>query len=147
MPSKQPFWQSKTLEEMNLKEWESLCDGCGKCCMHKLEDDDTGEVYYTNVACRLLDHEKITCKKYSERKRFVPDCISLTPELLKNISWLPETCAYLLLKQGKQLPQWHHLISGNKNTIHEKGVSVRGNIVSEREAGDLKDHIVDYKTF
>ncbi len=138
-----PFWLTIALDKMSSEQWESLCDGCGKCCLHKLEDDDTGEVHYTNVSCRLLDTETVLCKNYGERKRFVPDCITLTPEKLKTINWLPATCAYLLIAQGQPLPRWHHLISGSKNTIHDQGFSVKGKIICEKEAGDLQDHIAD----
>lgn len=142
MTKEQPFWQTKSLEQMSTAEWESICDGCGKCCLHKLENVDTGEIHYTNVACRLLNCETVVCKNYDERKRFVPDCIHLTPEKLKTIPWLPNTCAYLLLEQGKPLPVWHHLITGDKKTMHKSGASVSGRVISEHDAGDLKDHVV-----
>lgn len=147
MTEKKPFWLDKSLDEMSPDQWESLCDGCGKCCLHKLEDEDTGDVHYTNVACRLLNIDTIRCDNYPMRKRFVPDCINLNPEKLKTINWLPETCAYLLLHEGKPLPQWHHLISGSYDTVHEIKKSIKGKIVSEKEASDLHDHIVDDGVF
>ena len=143
MNDEQAFWQTTPLDKMSKDEWESICDGCGKCCLHKLEDDDTGEVSYTNVACRLLDNETIKCKNYKERKRFVPDCMHLTPKKLKTITWLPSSCAYLLLEQGKPLPNWHHLVAGSKEAIHKANASIKGRIVSEHMAGDLQDHVVE----
>lgn len=143
------FWEQKTLEEMTSSEWESLCDGCGKCCLHKLEDEDTGEVYVCNVACRLLDLESCQCKDYPKRKQLVPDCTVLTPESLmrdkiKEFHWLPVTCAYRLLAEGKHLPEWHHLLSGSCASVHEAGISVCGRVVTEDEADDLHLHITDW---
>lgn len=147
MTKQKQFWQIKSLDQMSSEEWESLCDGCGKCCLHKLEDEDTGAVHYTNVACRLLNTDSIRCDNYEMRKRFVPDCINLTKKKIKTISWLPDTCAYLLLSKGKPLPQWHHLVSGSYDTVHEVGASVKDKIVSERDAGDLQDHVVKDDVF
>jgi uncharacterized cysteine cluster protein YcgN (CxxCxxCC family) len=137
------FWEEKTLEAMSRAEWESLCDGCGKCCIHKLEDEETGEVYPTNVACRLLDRRTGLCSDYRRRQAYVPECVRLTPAKLRDIDWLPSTCAYLLLAQGKPLPEWHPLISGDPETVHTAGISVRGWTVSEVDAGDLEQHIVE----
>ena len=137
------FWEDKTLEAMSRAEWESLCDGCGKCCIHKLEDEETGEVYPTNVACRLLDRRTGLCSDYRRRQAYVPECVRLTPAKLHGIDWLPSTCAYLLLAQGKPLPEWHPLISGDPETVHTAGISVRGWTVSEVDAGDLEQHIVE----
>lgn len=139
-----PFWRTKTLEEMSKDEWESLCDGCGKCCLHKLRDEDTDEVHHTNVACRLLDLETCRCSEYATRFRKVPDCVSLSPALLREIDWLPPSCAYRLVREGKDLPFWHPLRSGSDESVHEAGISGRGRIVSERDAAMLEDHLVDW---
>jgi len=140
----EPFWKTKTMSEMTPEEWESLCDGCGKCCVHKLEDWDTGEVSYTNVACRLLDLGSCRCGDYPNRKRFVPDCLILSVNALEEMDWLPETCAYRVVADGKDLAWWHPLVSGDPETVHQAGISVRGRVISERRAGDLTDHIVDW---
>ena len=140
----EPFWKTKTMSEMTLDEWESLCDGCGKCCVHKLEDWDTGEVSYTNVACRLLDLGSCRCTDYPNRKRFVPDCLILSVNAVEEMDWLPETCAYRLVAGGKDLAWWHPLVSGDAETVHQAGISVRGRVISERQAGDLADHVVDW---
>ena len=140
----EPFWKTKTMSEMTPEEWESLCDGCGKCCVHKLEDWDTGEVSYTNVACRLLDLGSCRCGDYPNRKRFVPDCLILSVNALEEMDWLPETCAYRVVADGKDLAWWHPLVSGDAETVHQAGISVRGRVISERRAGDLTDHIVDW---
>lgn len=138
-----PFWESKSLREMNRTEWESLCDGCGKCCIHKLEDEETGELHPTNVACRLLDRRTGRCSDYKHRKAHVPECVRLTPEKLDAIDWLPSTCAYLLLHHGEPLPGWHPLITGDPDSVHVAGMSVRGWTVSEDEAGDLEHHMIE----
>lgn len=137
-----PFWKAKTLEQMDNKEWESLCDGCGQCCLHKLEDDETGDVSYTNVACRLLDLETCRCTNYPRRKKLVPDCVILKPKDVSNFKWLPDTCAYRLISERKDLFPWHPLISGSNSMVHKAGISVSNKAVSEREAGDLQDHII-----
>ena len=137
------FWEEKPLAALTRDEWESLCDGCGKCCLHKLEDEETGEIYPTNVACRLLDRRNGLCRDYKNRKSLVPDCVRLTPEALRDIEWLPSTCAYRLVAEGKPLYDWHHLISGSRETVHEAGVSTRGWTVSEDDAGELEYHLVD----
>ena len=144
MSPPQPFWKSKTLEEMTSEEWESLCDGCGRCCLHKLRDDDTSALAFTNVACRLLDTHSCQCSDYQKRKRRVPDCVSLTPAVVRAIDWLPPSCGYRRLAEGKDLAWWHPLVSGDKNTVHEAGISVRDRVVSERSAGMLEAHIVDW---
>ena len=139
-----PFWRRKTLAEMTRGEWESLCDGCAKCCLDKLQDDDTGEISYTEVACRLLDLGTCRCTDYANRKRFVPDCVVLTPRTVARLSWLPSSCAYRLISEGRDLAWWHPLVSGDPETVHRAGVSVRGRAVPEALAGDLEDHIVHW---
>ncbi|MGV3769772.1 MAG: YcgN family cysteine cluster protein [Sphingobium phenoxybenzoativorans] len=136
------FWE-KPLEDLNRTEWEALCDGCGKCCLHKVEDEDTGNIYPTNVACRLLDRDTGRCCNYRNRRSFVPDCVRLTPEAVAKIVWLPRTCAYRLRADGDPLPDWHYLISGDRDAVHRAGESVRGWTVAEVEAGDLENHLVD----
>jgi uncharacterized protein len=121
-----PFWKTKRLSQMTQAEWESLCDGCGRCCLNKLEDIDTGATYFTNVACRLFDTASCRCKDYANRKRQVSDCVQLSPRNVKRIVWLPPTCAYRLVAEGKDLAWWHPLVSGSPETVHEAGVSVRG---------------------
>jgi uncharacterized protein len=137
------FWEEKPMQAMSRAEWEALCDGCGKCCLHKLEDEETGELFPTNVACRLLDRRSGLCRDYKNRKRFVPDCVRLTPEKLEELEWLPSTCAYRLIAAGEPLPDWHYLVSGSRETVHEAGQSVRGWTVSEDDANELEYHLVD----
>jgi len=139
-----PFWKTKTLRQMSEAEWETLCDGCAKCCLAKLVDDDTGEITYTSVACRLLDLGTCTCSNYTERKDLVPDCVQLKPGNVGMLAWLPSTCAYLLIHEGKDLPEWHHLVSGSKKTIHKTHQSVKDRVISEREAGDWEDYVIDW---
>lgn len=136
------FWE-QPLETLDRAQWEALCDGCGKCCLHKVEDADTGEVFATNVACRLLDRQTAQCSNYRHRRAYVPDCLRLTPAKLTNIAWLPQTCAYVLRAEGKPLPEWHHLVCGDREAVHRAGVSVRGWTISETIAGDLENHIVE----
>jgi uncharacterized cysteine cluster protein YcgN (CxxCxxCC family) len=144
MTDEPPFWEVKSLDEMNRAEWESLCDGCGKCCLHKLEDEDTGELLPTNVACKLLDRRSGQCSNYKHRHAFVPECVRLTPRKLRQIDWLPKTCAYRLLDEGQPLADWHPLISGDPESVHRAGISVRGWTVSEVDVGeDLEHHLVD----
>ena len=122
------FWTEKTLEEMTPEEWESLCDGCGRCCLVKLEDDDTAQIYATDVGCQLFDPESCRCQDYAHRSEKVSDCITLTPELVRNLPWLPPSCAYRLVMEGKDLPAWHPLQSGSPDSVHKAGISVRGRV-------------------
>lgn len=137
------FWQLP-LGDLTRAEWEALCDGCGRCCLHKIEDADTGEILETNVACRLLDPKTAQCSDYRNRKAFVPDCLRLTARIVQDVPWLPASCAYRLRADGKPLPQWHYLISGSRDTVVEAGASVVGRVVSETDAGPLEHHIVEW---
>ena len=141
MTGRAAFWRSKTLAEMTPVEWESLCDGCGQCCLHKIAQE-TGPALKTNVACRLLDGETCRCKNYARRKRIVRDCVVLTPENIGDLAWLPDTCAYRLVAAGQDLPAWHPLLTKDPESVHAAGISVRGRCISERYAGPLEDHIV-----
>ncbi|MFK7752663.1 MAG: YcgN family cysteine cluster protein [Sedimentitalea sp.] len=140
------FWEKKPLAQMSRDEWEALCDGCGKCCLNKLEDEDTGEIALTRVACRLLDDDSCRCAQYDIRHQFVPECIVLKPgNLAEHMHWIPQTCAYRLLYEGRPLYDWHPLISGNPDTVHHAGVSVRGLTVPEFEIPeeDWEDHLIE----
>jgi uncharacterized cysteine cluster protein YcgN (CxxCxxCC family) len=136
-----PFWRTKTLAQMSQTEWESLCDGCGQCCLHKVVQDD-GSTRRTNVSCRLLDTDTCRCRNYQRRKRIVRDCIVLTPDNVPDLHWLPDTCGYRLVAAGKNLHPWHPLISGTPESVHTAGISVRGRCISERDAGPLEDHVI-----
>lgn len=142
--TQQAFWKTKTLAEMSEAEWESLCDGCGKCCLHKLEDVDTGDIAFTNVACRLLDLDSVQCRDYPNRKRHVPDCVKLGVREASSLSWLPDSCSYRLVARGQSLPDWHPLVTGDPGSVHKAGASVRGKIVSEDEIGDLEDYVTGW---
>jgi len=137
------FWETVPLEKLDRAQWEALCDGCGKCCLHKLEDDETGEFFPTNVACRLLDRRSARCSDYRHRHAYVPDCIRLTPAKLATMDWLPPTCAYVLRAADRPLPEWHYLNSGDPDSVHAAGQSVRGWTISEVDAGDLEMHLVE----
>ncbi len=138
------FWRHIPLAEMSKEQWESLCDGCGRCCLHKLRDEDTDEIAHTNVACRLLDTQTCLCTDYEKRHRKVPDCVTLTPKLLADIDWLPPSCSYQLVKNGYDLPDWHPLRSGGRDGVHKSGASASQRCISERRAGLLEDHIVEW---
>lgn len=129
---KDQYWKRKSLQEMNAEEWEGLCDGCALCCMHKVEDEDTGEVFYTDVACRLLDLDTCTCTNYLDRESIIPECMVLSADKPEMFGWLPSTCAYRRLARGHDLPEWHPLITGDPDSVHEAGISVRGKAVSEK---------------
>ena len=140
------FWEEKSLDEMSRKEWESLCDGCARCCLIKLEDEESGELCTTSVVCRYLEIEHCRCSVYGERTRVVPECLQVTRENVSQLYWMPQSCAYRLLAEGKPLPGWHPLVSGNCQSIHEAGISVRGIAISEQELtedDDLEDYILD----
>jgi uncharacterized protein len=134
------FWEAP-LASLNREQWEALCDGCGQCCLHKLEDEETGEVWSTSVACRLLDTQTARCRDYRHRLAHVPDCLRLTPAKLAGIAWLPETCAYVRRARGLPLPAWHYLISGDRDAVHRAGVSVAGRVTGEDDAGPLEDYV------
>jgi len=142
MTAAPPFWKTKTLSAMTRAEWESLCDGCGRCCLHKLRDAQTDELAWTEVACRLLDTHSCLCGDYANRKTYVPDCIKLTAKKVMAIDWLPPSCAYRLVADGQDLFWWHPLVSGSPETVHEAGVSVRDRVVPERQSGALEAHVV-----
>jgi uncharacterized cysteine cluster protein YcgN (CxxCxxCC family) len=140
----QPFWQRKKLTELTAEEWESLCDGCGRCCLKKLQDEDSDKVVYTDVACKLLDRTRCRCRSYVRRHELVPDCIALNASDDSTFNWLPTTCAYRKLAAGKPLEWWHPLVSGDRDTVHRAGISVRGRTLAEREvaADELDTRIV-----
>jgi uncharacterized cysteine cluster protein YcgN (CxxCxxCC family) len=137
------FWKQKKLHELTEREWESVCDGCGRCCLHKLEDSDTGQLHFTRIACKLLDVDTCRCSNYPDRFSFVPDCISLKHDLYNTLKWLPSSCAYRLLAEGKDLPDWHPLVSGEQVSVETAGISIRHFAVSEESAGDPLAYIID----
>jgi uncharacterized cysteine cluster protein YcgN (CxxCxxCC family) len=140
----EPFWQRKTLDQLSREEWESLCDGCAKCCLNKLQDEDSDEVHYTNVVCDLLDLEQFRCSDYPNRSSRVPTCVTLTPDNIQELSWMPQSCAYRLLAEGKDLPLWHPLVSGDPLSLVRSGQSLHGRVLHEREADDLEMHLITW---
>ncbi|MDD4914083.1 MAG: YcgN family cysteine cluster protein [Methylococcales bacterium] len=138
------FWESKTLAEMSIQEWESLCDNCGKCCLHKLEDEETGDLAFTRVVCDLIDLESCRCSRYSERCTLVPDCLDLKQHDFAAYNWLPDTCAYRLLIDGKPLFDWHPLVSGNPDSVREAGVCISAYAIKESLVDDMEDHIIGW---
>lgn len=140
-----PFWRAKSLEEMDSSQWESLCDGCGRCCLVKLQDEDTEAIAYTDIGCKLLDEFGCRCRDYPNRQAQIEDCVRLTPETVRAIDWLPPSCAYRLVEEGRDLYWWHHLVSGDRDTVHAAGVSVRGKVAAledELPLEDFVDHMV-----
>ncbi len=137
------FW-TLPLEDLSRPEWEALCDGCGRCCLHKVEEEDTGEIFDTNVACKLLDTKTARCTDYKNRKSFVPDCLRLTLNIVNDVPWLPETCAYRRRADNRPLPDWHYLISGDPDAVHATGASVVGRVISEVDAGPVEHHMVNW---
>lgn len=142
-----PFWKTKSLEAMSPQEWESLCDGCGKCCLAKLEDEDSGEIHWTSIGCRLFEEQSCRCSDYANRLSKVEDCVQLTPQNVRTLSWLPSTCAYRLVAEGHDLYWWHPLVSGSRDSVHQAGISVRGRITAlETDVPDVEDyfeHLLD----
>jgi len=144
MPIVEKFWESKPLSSLNPDEWESLCDGCAKCCLHRFEDMESHEIQFTNVCCRYLDQDNCSCTDYEHRSINVPDCVTITLQVLEAPYWLPATCAYRLLAEGRPLPDWHPLLSGNPDSVIEAGHSVLGLVISELEAEQLEHHMIDW---
>ena len=140
----EPFWIRKTLDQLDSQEWESLCDGCGLCCLQKLEDEDDNSVYYTRIACKLLDLKTCQCTDYPNRRDFVPDCIQLTPGKADEFKWLPPTCGYRLVSEGKDLPLWHHLVCGDRDAVHHAQISQSGRMLAEGSVADedWEDHLI-----
>jgi len=144
MNLKKNFWKGKALTDFTSEEWETLCDGCGQCCLYKLEDEDSGDLYLTNVVCRFLDPQTCRCQVYDERRTAVPTCVKLTPQNVTTLTWIPPTCAYKLLAEGKPLPAWHPLISGTAESVHTSGNTVRGRTISESgvDLNDLENFVI-----
>ena len=138
------YWKTKNMAEFSREEWENLCDGCGKCCCIRLEDEDTQAIYITDVACKLFDSGACQCSDYANRSKNVPDCVTLTPQNVDKLHWMPQTCAYRLVANGEDLPDYHHLVTGSRQTIHDVGMSVQGAVQSELdvEDDDVPNHIV-----
>jgi len=143
--SVKPFWETKSLEKMSRDEWESLCDGCGRCCLHKLQNDFTEEIYYTQIVCNLIDQNTCQCTRYDERSELVPTCVTMKPEDARNLTWMPNTCAYKLLADDKPLPEWHPLITGNRDAMVAANITITGRVYSEDEVPekDWQDYIIE----
>lgn len=144
IPTSRPYWETTPLQEMTQEQWEALCDRCGRCCLHKICDDETDEIYYTSVACRLLDINTCQCTDYPNRLRRVRDCMTLTAKMLPKINWLPPDCAYRRVSEGKSLPPWHPLLTHTPQSVISAGASVSGRCISERQAGALEDYLVTW---
>ena len=142
----QPFWRRLSLKEMSSEQWESLCDGCGRCCLNKLEDENTGEIAWTKIRCRLLDETLCRCTDYENRSSRVSDCVRLTPSNVRTLNWLPPSCAYRRLADGHDLCWWHPLVSGDDETVHLAGISVRGKTESEQDMpiSDWEEFVVGW---
>ena len=140
------WWNTKTLAELTQSEWESLCDGCAKCCLHKLEDEDSGNIFYTKVRCKHLDEEQCRCTDYANRSTLVPNCIQLNRDNVADLNWLPSSCAYRLRANNQPLEQWHPLVSGSKTTVHEAGISIRGRAISDEyvHPDGFDEHIISW---
>ncbi len=136
-----PFWKTTPLEKMDQEQWESLCDGCGRCCLVKLEDEDTARILFTDVSCTLLDQGSCRCKDYANRQSKVPDCVQLTPDVVKNLTWLPKTCGYRLVAEGKDLAPWHPLVSGSPDTVHQSGISVQNRVFASEDDLTIAEQI------
>ncbi|CAA0121904.1 Uncharacterised protein [BD1-7 clade bacterium] len=146
MSDQQPFWKTVALDAMSKSQWESLCDGCAKCCLVKLQDEESDEVAYTNVVCRYMDEQNCQCTEYQRRNELVPHCVWLKPEMVADFFWLPSTCAYRLVAEGKDLPDWHHLVSGSRESVHESGESVKDKVYNEAfiHEDDLEEYIIHW---
>lgn len=143
--AEKPFWQTVKLADMTAAQWEALCDGCAKCCLVKLQDEDSGEIVFTDIVCNLLDQQSCRCTHYEERTKLVPDCVKLSKDNLDKIDFMPPSCAYRLLHEGKDLPQWHPLVSGHADSVVEAGMSVKGRVIAEMAFdGDSEDRVVDW---
>ena len=143
--AEKPFWQTVKLTDMTAAQWEAVCDGCAKCCLVKLQDEDSGEIVFTDIVCNLLDQQTCRCAHYQERTKLVPDCVKLTKDNLDKIDFMPPSCAYRLLHEGKDLPQWHPLVSGSADSVVEAGMSVKGRVIAEMAFdGDSEDRVVDW---
>jgi uncharacterized protein len=142
--SDEKFWQTEPLERLNEAQWEALCDRCAKCCLHRFEESETRKIHFTNVCCRYLDQESGACRDYPNRSKNVPDCVSVTLAVLDDPYWLPESCAYRLLAEKRDLPWWHPLVSGDPNSVADSGNFVGGRVVCELEADNLEQHLIDW---
>ena len=142
------FWEDLTPDQLSDDQWEGLCDHCGRCCLHKIEDIDTGEVFFTDVACQYMDEETCSCPHYQQRQQLVPECLSIKPDWGEKFNWLPNTCAYRLLYEGKSLPDWHPLVSGDENSVHLAGISIRGRNFRDNEVDEheIDEHVIDWVT-
>ncbi|RYU62938.1 YcgN family cysteine cluster protein [Methylolobus aquaticus] len=136
-------WKGKALNELSPEAWESLCDGCAKCCLHKIEDEDTGEILFTSVACRLLDIDRCRCTDYANRSERVPECLQIR-DALDHPQWLPSTCGYRLIAEGQDLPDWHPLIAGRTDAVHRAGISIRSFAISEEQVGCIDEHVIEW---